>query len=148
MYRISDETNPAHPAHSNHLISTKGRKAERVWFPESPLLESVQHELINICNDHMRERCGFVTDEWEVVEVENSHEEPHRNFYMDDDDAKDALHYIYEKRKDSVIAIWHTHPNDVVWPSPRDLRGWPNPNLGRRYFIVTNKEVVEWELSD
>ena len=148
MDRTPDVDNPAHPAHRNHLISTKGRKASRIWLPDTPILESVEHELIDICNNHMRERCGFITSEWEVVEVDNSHKEPYRNFYMDDADAENALYYIYETRKESVIAIWHTHPNDVVWPSPRDLRGWPNPDLGWRYLIVTNKEVIEWGLDD
>lgn len=96
----------------------------------------------------MRERCGFITTEWEILEVDNVHQEPYRNFYMDDEDTKHALEYIYEMREESVVAIWHTHPNNVVWPSPRDLCGWPNPGLKWRYLVVTNNEVVEWELND
>lgn len=141
-----DLNNPAHPGHRNQMISTKGRKASRVWFPDTPIIESVQEELIGICEEYMKERCGFITEEWEVIQVENSHAEPYRNFYMNDDDAKDALEYIYEKRNSHVIAIWHTHPNGVIWPSPRDLCGWPNPALNWRYLVVTHKEVAEWEL--
>jgi proteasome lid subunit RPN8/RPN11 len=136
------------PEHSNHVISTNGKYAERIWFPEVPIIESVQSELLGICQSHMRERCGFISSEWEVHEVPNVHKESYRNFYMDDGCAKETLEFIYENREEHVIAIWHTHPNNVTWPSPRDIRGWPDQRLGWRYLIVTNLEITEWKLTN
>jgi len=138
--------NPAHPGHTNHLISTNGWKAGRVWHHPEPMLESVRHELITVAQSFRKERCGVIDSEWNVWNINNSHEEPFRNFYISEEDSEEIFRTIYEKRENQVIAVWHTHPNDVPWPSPRDIRGWPNPKLGWRYFIATNDDVFEWEL--
>ena len=146
--RTTDLNDPAHPGHSNHVISSNGRYARRVWVPDTPILESVQNELLNIAQSHAHEQCGFIDSQWEVWKIPNIHKSPMRNFYMDREDVEFILSNIYEDREERVIAIWHTHPNDVVWPSPRDIRGWPNPALRWRYLIVTNEHVCEWELTN
>jgi len=143
---IIDPTNPAHPAHRNHLISTRGRTAQRVWHPSVPILESVQNELLSICQSHAKERCGFISSRWDVHQIENVHQAPYHNFFMDETEVIEAIDQIYNVQEEHIIAIWHTHPNDVVWPSPRDLAGWPRKELNWRYLIVTNKEVLEWQL--
>lgn len=143
MMNLND---PAHRGHSNHLISTDGRTARRVWVPDLPILETVKNELIQICQSHANERCGFIDSYWDIHDIPNIHEEPRHNFYMSDDGTAQVLKKIYEEYEEHVIAMWHTHPNNVPWPSPRDLRGWPNPELGWRYLIVTNDDVLEWEL--
>ena len=139
--------NPADPSHSNHLISTNGRKARRIWHHESPLYESTVNELLLDWNREVVEQCGFIDSDQELWYVKNAHEHPRSNFFMDNAYAEKTLTQIY---KDSpgrkVLGIFHTHPNGVTWPSPRDIVGWPNPRLGWRYFIVTGVDVVEWEL--
>lgn len=146
MYLSLD--NPAHPGHSNYLISTQGKKAVRVWYPDLPIIESVREELIEECNTHINERCGFISVDWEVWNVANSHEFPRQNYYMRKEDVESIVHEVYDFRKSRIIAVWHTHPDNVPWPSPRDIRGWPNPALEWRYLIITNNDIFEWELVD
>lgn len=142
-----DPSSPAHPAHNNHLISTGGKTATRIFDPPIEIPENIKKRLINICLTHLRERCGFLTSSGAVYEVDNVHESPHHNFFMDEDHVSRVIDEIYNVSGDFITAIWHTHPNDVVWPSPRDLAGWPRLELGWRYLIVTNNEVFEWEMS-
>ena len=144
MNRVSDPNNPAHPSHSNHLISTGGLKAVRFW-PLDPMLKSVQETLIKSCNKSRHELCGVISSEWDIFHIENAHEEPSHNFYMDQRQFSDIVKSIYA-RGATIIGVWHTHPNNVPWPSPRDIVGWPNPALKWRYWVVTNNEVLEWVL--
>lgn len=140
------QLHPADPSHSNHLISTNGLKAQRVWHHDSPLYESTVEQLLSEWKYDVVEQCGFIDDEQDIWIVNNIHHSPRSNFRMEDEQMKNTLKEIYENKKRKVIGIFHTHPNNVVWPSPRDIVGWPNPKLGWRYFIVTKYEVLEWEL--
>lgn len=139
---------PSHPNHTNHVISTNGRIAKRVWHPAEPLFESTTELLIQNCNESRKEVCGFIAEEdQEIYCVDNVHSKPSRNFLMDEEDTERVLTEIYNLRKSKVLGIFHTHPNDVPWPSPRDICGWPNLRLRWRYWVVTNNEVYEWELA-
>lgn len=143
-----DLSDPAHPSHSNHLISTNGKRARRVWHHDTPLFESTINRLLLDWNREVVEQCGFIDAEQELWYIPNVHEYPRMNFLMDTEVTTKILENIYERESQAVIGIFHTHPNGVPWPSPRDIVGWPNPRLNWRYFIVTGKEVVEWELVD
>lgn len=143
MLNLND---PSHPSHSNHLISTNGLTAKRVWHHETPLFESTVNQLLLDWNREVVEQCGFIDDEQDIWYIPNIHEKPRANFLMDDQVATGVLENIYERQERKVLGIFHTHPNNVVWPSPRDIVGWPNSKLGWRYFIVTADEVLEWEL--
>ena len=144
---MMDLNNPAHPGHSNYLISTKGQKAERVWHPDTPLFESTVDQLLDFWNEGPLELCGFIdNEEQNVWPVANAHENPRANFLMETNHCRNVLEEIYSSPGRSVLGIFHTHPNAVTWPSPRDIVGWPNPKLNWRYFIVTGRDVVEWEL--
>lgn len=143
-----DSSNPAHPEHSDYLISTNGLRAEPVFYPDEPLFESTIVELLEQLDGRYLERCGFIDSEQELHRVENSHADPHSNFYMETEDAKRAIHEIYEIMDRHIMGIYHTHPNGYPWPSPRDIAGWPNPKLGWRYFLVTRGKVTEWRLVD
>lgn len=135
---------PSSPSHSNQLISTNGIRAKRVDARGIPA--EVFEQLTKMCRMSRDERCGFITNKWEVETVLNVHDEPTHNFYMDEEDTKQVVEDIYN-RGEHIIAIWHTHPNGVPWPSPRDIRGWPNLRLGWRYFIATGNKLLEWSIS-
>ena len=139
---------PADPSHSNHLISTRGRRVARVWHHDTPLLEVTQNQLILDWNRTGYEQCGFIDSEQNLWYIPNVHEKPRWNFLMEVEETKRVLEYIYAKEKNSVLGIFHTHPNNVTWPSPRDIVGWPNPALRWRYFIVIENEIVEWALEN
>lgn len=136
---------PASREHTDQLVSTKGRVAQRVWSTDMPI--ALRNKLIGICQSHAREQCGFISSDWSMYEVRNDHGEPYHNFYMEPRAAEEVLREIYEQRCLTVLGIWHTHPNDVPWPSPRDILGWPDLKLKWRYFVVTNDEVLEWGLT-
>jgi proteasome lid subunit RPN8/RPN11 len=141
-----DPNDPAHPAHANHVISTHGRKAERIWYPETPLFEATKESLMEACGESSLERCGFIDAENDTWFIPNVHKEPTHNFYMESESVKNVLEEIYTDIGSSVLGIFHTHPNGVPWPSPRDICGWPDLRLNWRYFVVTNNEVYEWGL--
>lgn len=140
-----DLNNPAHPGHSNYLIPTGGKRAEQVFYHDTPLFESTITELIDHLEGHHMERSGLLDEDQNIVLIPNIHSDPHNNFYWDNDAAIEALDSIYEKGH-HVLGIWHTHPNGYPWPTPRDIAGWPDLRLNWRYFLVTRGEVTEWKL--
>lgn len=136
---------PDMPTHSNQLISTHGRKAVRIENPVDKLQLHTKVELIRLCNAHYEEVCGFITNQEHIFIVDNVHDEPKHNYYMERESCQnvvDQIHAIGER----IIGIFHTHPNNQPWPSPRDLVGWPDQVLGWRYWIATRKELIEWGL--
>lgn len=138
------EDHPAHPANTNQIISTNGRKVERVFDPIIPLMETTKRRLVLDCHRSSREQCGFLTNREEIFYIQNIHEQNRFNFLMDPAEMLETITEIYEVKQDYIIGVFHTHPNDKPWPSPRDIVGWPNLDLHWRYWIVTNHEVIEW----
>ena len=145
---VTDLNNPAHLGHSNYLISTHGKRAERIYHPDVPLFESTVSDLLIELESHYMERCGFIDHEQNIHQVPNVHHNPHANFYMDEEDGKRTVDKIYDVCQSHIMGIYHTHPNGYPWPTPRDIAGWPNPQLNWRYFLVTRGEVTEWRLVD
>ena len=119
-----------------------------MWHHESPLFESTTNQLLLDWHRESYEQCGFIDSQQELWYVPNVHDYPSENFLMEEKECERIFEHIYEKNNDTIIGIFHTHPNNVTWPSPRDIVGWPNPKLNWRYFIVTGAEVLEWELFD
>lgn len=136
---------PSDPRHCNQLISTNGFRARRVQKPVRALAFNTQIELTSMVHRSKEEICGFLTEFEHIVLVKNVHEKPRYNFYMDFDSVEEAVKDIYDIKNTKIMGIFHTHPNNQPWPSPRDLVGWPNPALKWRYFIATRHEVIEWE---
>lgn len=136
---------PSDPNHSDHLISTGGLRARRVVMPKTNLRLKTKEQLIGLCRENRDEVCGFLTEREEVFLVKNVHEQPRYNFFMDLESLQTVVHTIYYQIQSGIIGIFHTHPNNQPWPSPRDLVGWPNPDLKWRYWISTQKELIEWE---
>ena len=134
------------PDHSDYLISTNGRRAERIWHHPEPLFESTIGQLLEIADIYANERCGFIDNEQSIYTIKNVHHNPRMNFLMDQDQMEEVLTEIYGIQQGNVLGIFHTHPNGYPWPSPRDIVGWPNPKLGWRYFLVAHGNVSEWEL--
>lgn len=143
---MNNTINPARPDSCEQAISTHGRTARRIWTPEEPLDDHIQKMLVGMCLTAGKERCGFISSDEDIWNVKNVHAEPRHNFFMDEEDTRRVVEEIYDGNITSIVGMWHTHPNNVPWPTARDLVGWPNPALGWRYWIVTNREVLEWEL--
>lgn len=141
-----DLNNPAHPGHSDYLISCEGKQAEQIFHHPTPLHESTIGILLGHYDRWRTEHCGFIDDDNDIHEIDNVHHYPRSNFYFDEDQAQKCIDHIYEGLQRNIIGVWHTHPNDYPWPTPRDIRGWPNPKLGWRYFLVTRGIVTEWRL--
>ena len=135
---------PSSPFHCDQLISTNGKKAERIDCND--LSVAIVNSLTKMARLGREERCGFLTNTGAIYQILNGHEEPTHNFFMEKEAVREAVEEIYQISHDHISAIWHTHPNNIPWPSPRDIHGWPNLALGWRYFIVTHSEVLEWKL--
>jgi proteasome lid subunit RPN8/RPN11 len=136
---------PSDPTHSDHLIATGGLRARRVENAFPKLSLGTRHDLILLCQRNREEICGFLTDKEEIFLVKNSHAEPRYNYHMSIEDGQKVVDEIYQLRKSKIMGIFHTHPNNQPWPSPRDLVGWPKRQLGWRYWIATHKELIEWQ---
>ena len=123
-----------------------GRRARRLFEKDAlPLPDDLQKILMAMCKSSNYEVCGFIDASYGFHVVDNVHEKKTHNFLMDQDSFVSTIERIYSGTN-SVLGIFHTHPNNVTWPTPRDLAGWPNPALKWRYWIVTSGEVIEWRL--
>ena len=144
--RTINVTDACHPSNTDQMISTQGRSAQRVF---DQALEKQLHDMLTAsCLSSNKERCGFISEDEDIFYVTNVHCEPRHNFLMDAADFETVVTEIYDIRQTRIEGVFHTHPNNVPWPTPRDLVGWPNPMLGWRYWIVTNTAVIEWKLVD
>ena len=115
-----------------------------VRLEKCPLDPEIQSHLIAACKANKDEVCGFVTDDENIVYVPNSHLEPHYNFFMNNEDISAALDIVNKVYSGNIIGIFHTHHNNIPWPTPEDIAGWPQRTLPWRYWIATNYEVIEW----
>lgn len=143
---------PAHPSNGNHYISVGNRAVKRVNSTDM-MTDEVSKRLILDCHTSNKERCGFLLFDGEIFYITNVHDEPHANFFMDPDEVLSFIDQLereegHEGIAQKILGVFHTHPNNTPWPSPRDIVGWPNPILGFRYWIVTNYEVIEWTLTE
>lgn len=138
---------PADPGATELLISTHGRRVERIWEPEIPLLDSTKKGLIKDCSMSDYESCGFIDTVQSYWFVPNVHHVPETNYLMDNQRAQDTIDLIYGNLGLEVLGIFHSHKNNLPWPSTRDLVGWPEPSILRwRYFVITDDDVIEWGL--
>ena len=127
-----------------YLTSPPMQKVQRL--SKCPLDADLAYSMVKNCESNKDEVCGFITNDGGILYVPNTHKEPHFNFHMDIGDIQEALNIICKINESSVMGVFHTHPTNVPWPSPVDINGWPNPDLGWRYWIATNHEVIEWGL--
>lgn len=124
-----------------------GRRVERVFHPSVPLRSALIDELIAACNGSPKaEVCGLITETQWAHFIENVHETPQNNFLMDRNEFKEVVRGIMGVNHEKIIGVFHSHPHAEPWPTPRDIAGWPNPELGWRYFIITHNDVIEWRL--
>lgn len=119
----------------------------RVEHPLNPLSNELLAEMVDACRCNSDEVCGLITNQNDVLYVPNSHVEPRYNFYMENEDMREALHEIVQVQQSVVLGVFHTHHTNIPWPSPVDINGWPNPQLRWRYWIATQHEVIEWRLT-
>ena len=139
-----NRTEHASPNATNQLISSPSNKPERVWVTANFMPSGVKHALMSACAGSSDEICGLIDDRWELYYIANIHNEPTHNFLMDTEEGVEVLRTIaYKKAK--VLGIFHSHPNNIPWPTPRDLVGWP-VDVDWRYFIVNPGRVIEWAL--
>ena len=71
--------------------------------------------LNNLWNPRV-ERCGFILEKGEILEVENCHPQPSNSFAINPK----------ELERDDIIAIWHTHPTDDTNLSIEDYSAFLN----------------------
>lgn len=135
----------ASPDAHNHMIDTGGRRAERIWEPANPLADSIKKEMMEACQTSEFEVCGLVSSTGEIFYLANDHTYPRTNFLVTNDVMKIVLANMIQDGH-MPIGIFHTHPNSHPWPTPRDVVGWPNPDLGWRYWLATRTDVTEWML--
>ncbi|AHZ95372.1 major capsid protein [Mycobacterium phage Damien] len=146
---VSPES-PFHPAHRDHSISLGGRRVERVDDPKLQLCDFVRKQLLAIATKSKNEVCGLISvgddaTSQQIDFVTNVHEFPRDNFYFDQDEFRQLIADLCRNDR-RIIGMFHSHPNGVPWPSPRDIVGWPNPGLRWRYWVITPTDVIEWRL--
>lgn len=105
---------------------------------------SVEHSLISACGGSPDEVCGLIDSAWDIYFIDNLHNEPTHNFLMDVKQGVETLRTVAHLER-TVLGIFHSHPNNIPWPTPRDLVGWP-VDVDWRYFIINPGRVIEWML--
>lgn len=93
---------------------------------------------------NVTEVCGFIDSRYNLHYITNAHEQPLDNFLMDQVEVRKTIERI-AVANDRIIGVFHTHPGGLRTPSVGDLAGWPNRDLGWRYFIATRDDVYEYE---
>lgn len=89
------------------------------------------------------EVCGFITSRFELYWITNRHLDPRNNFVMDQGEVSRCIETL-SAANESIIGVFHTHPSGAHRPSDGDILGWPNRDLGWRYFIATASDVWEY----
>lgn len=112
--------------------------------PNPGLPFDLKHALCQVARTTDHEICGFITSRMSPFFVHNSHENPEHNFRMSDADVRRAIEII-SVGDDQIIGMFHSHMDGTNYPSLTDIKGWPNPDLGWRYFIVNVRGVWEYE---
>jgi proteasome lid subunit RPN8/RPN11 len=84
----------------------------------------IQQQLLDLYNHEVsEERCGLVTDEGELIELDNGHDQPELGYVMNARQVLTAMDdYI-------ITGTWHTHPDDDPNLSQEDYAGfslWPD----------------------
>jgi len=72
--------------------------------------------------------------------VENIADDPATSFYMSPQGQLDAMR-LMEEREESLLGIFHSHPDSPALPSPRDLELAAYPGVIN--FIVSLSEKPE-----
>lgn len=87
-------------------------------------------EIIDHARDHTpRECCGIVAGrDGQVTEVHRlTNTEPGNTRYLFDDEEFFKLYWELENRGESLLAVYHSHPATVAYPSKTDVEFafWP-----------------------
>lgn len=87
---------------------------------------------------------GLITKDNGYVRLQNIHEEPMYHFRVSPNDSFMAMN------DDNVIAIFHTHPSGLMWPSKSDMEAQLN---FRKPFVIAarhslSKHVEIFQLGD
>lgn len=89
-------------------------------------------DLYNFYEDSGPERCGFILDDGQIIEVENKHELPTEGFEID---SQEILNYLPE-----IKGIWHTHPGGTEVLSGADksyMMFWPDVD----HYVVGKRGI-------
>jgi len=81
---------------------------------------NIKDKIINHCCQNLKEEiCGFVVkneDDFEIKPVDNKAINKEREFYIP------AKEYLSIKRKNEIVAIYHSHPQGKATPSEYDKK--------------------------
>jgi proteasome lid subunit RPN8/RPN11 len=103
------------------------------------------HGLVALANS-IQEICGYVLDDGSFIVMPNISDAPMDSYEVNPESQGWILPMVWER----VVAMFHTHPRGICWPSDEDMRNWPPAASegGARYFIVTAREVREFRLDE
>jgi proteasome lid subunit RPN8/RPN11 len=94
------------------------------------LPQSMRAEIIAHARDHKpRECCGIIAGrDGRVTQIHRlTNVEPGNTRYLFDDEEFFQLYWDIENRGDSLLAVYHSHPATVAYPSKTDVEFalWP-----------------------
>jgi proteasome lid subunit RPN8/RPN11 len=94
------------------------------------LPQSVRAEIIAHARDHKpRECCGIIAGrDGRVAQIHRlTNVEPGNTRYLFDDEEFFQLYWDIENRGDSLLAVYHSHPATLAYPSKTDVEFalWP-----------------------
>ena len=111
---------------------------------KAPLPVFLWSELRSRARYTAHELCGVIDTQWNAHFILNDLADQPGKFRMNEDGLKEAIDKIVNANA-KILGIFHTHPSGVPTPSADDIAGWPNRDLGWRYWIATRDDVYEYE---
>jgi proteasome lid subunit RPN8/RPN11 len=107
------------------------------------------HALTALANS-IQEICGFILQDGSIVIIPNDAVRPGDGFDM----RKSVQRNFVQNSHSSILAVFHTHPRGICWPSAVDVENWPIACLEDlevprvKYVIATTREIGEFRLDE
>jgi proteasome lid subunit RPN8/RPN11 len=89
------------------------------------------------------EVCGLVSTK-RIHPIENAAAHPENSFMLDPVQFIDTYYQIRQSTDETILGIYHSHPNGLAVPSPTDIQQANYPDW--IYFIVHNSRISAWHI--
>lgn len=117
-----------------------------IWDEISCDLPSeVQKKLTEMAVFSSEEVCGFITEDFQIVEIDNVSSDPMHGFVMNQHQMMEALGVH------KILATFHSHPGGRPWPSATDSENMTflyQQGCPWRYLIAVTAGVYEFRHRD
>lgn len=116
--------------------------SKRLWLTETTVRKLIEHARTGAPD----EVCGLIAataDAQEVIPVPNAAPDRQHQFYLDERAFVEAI-FDLDRRRLSLAAIYHSHPDGDAIPSPVDIR---QANYPETPYLIVGLQYAEPRLA-